>query len=97
MCSDEQVPRGVYDAAITWAAKAERTTYWKPFKDQPNADVTASPLRGSRSNGPSASRVASSKIGVHDKSPRTEEYKSSNFNAEILGTINGLQDFVGLE
>jgi hypothetical protein len=70
------VPRGVYDAAITWAAKAERTNYWKPFKDQPNADVTASPVRGSRSSGPSASRVASSKLNLPDKPSRTEEYES---------------------
>ena len=59
----------MYDAAITWASKAERTNYWKPFKDSPNVDIPTSPVRRLSVNG-----QRSAKSSVMDKSSRTEEY-----------------------
>lgn len=68
----------MYDAAITWASKAERTNYWKPFKDSPNVDIPTSPVRRLSVNG---QRPA--KSSMMDKSSRTEEYvplSASSFN-----------------
>jgi len=59
----------VYDAAITWASKAERTNYWKPFRDSPNVDIPTSPARRLSVTG-----QRPSKSSMLDKSTRTEEY-----------------------
>ena len=84
----------MYDAAVTWATKAERTNYWKPFRDQPNSDVTTSPVRPGRST-PTHTRNSFSRSSALDKSNRSEEYIP--YLLLIAGMSNILPSYVVLE
>jgi phosphoinositide-3-kinase, regulatory subunit 4 len=57
------IPRAVYDAALNWASKAERTNYWKMFKENSNES------RNERNGTP---RMGSAKPAPFSNS-RTEE------------------------
>ena len=53
--------------------KAERTNYWKSFKDHLPLESSTSLIRGARNGGSSTPRMSSVKP-VNDKSSRNEEY-----------------------